>query len=35
MESMLAAPHFSSLGCELSRTSRSPITHKYIQSCNR
>jgi hypothetical protein len=34
METMLTAPHFSSPGCEPSQTSHSPITHKYIQSCN-
>ena len=31
MESMLASPHFSSLGCKTSRTSPSPVTHEYLQ----
>ena len=33
MESMLAAPQFSSLGCKASQTSHSPVTHEYFQSC--
>jgi hypothetical protein len=34
MEFMLAAPHFSSLGCETGQTFHSRTTHKYTQSCN-
>ena len=33
MESMLAAPHFSSFGCKTSQTAHSPVTNEYFQSC--
>jgi hypothetical protein len=33
MESMLPAPHFSTLGSKTGRTSPSPVTHEYFESC--